>query len=66
MDRLKELCRNLASTLQRKLLGQVNGSDYGDLVWVVRPDLATSVPRRSWRQELDRIVVTTLGEKIDV
>jgi hypothetical protein len=62
MDRLNDLWRNFASTIRRKLLGQVNGSHYGDLEWVVRPDLATSVPRRSWRQELDRIAVTTLSD----
>ena len=59
MDRLKELCRGF----QRKLLGQGNASHYGDLAWVVRPELATSIPRRAWREELDRIAVTTLGDQ---
>jgi hypothetical protein len=63
MDRLKEICRGFASRIQRKLLGQGNASHYGDLAWVVRPELATSIPRRAWREELDRIVVTTLGDQ---
>ena len=63
MGRLKELCGNFASALQRKFLGRGNGSHYGDLAWVVRPELATSIPRRAWREELDRIAVTTLGDQ---
>ncbi|HJU51355.1 MAG TPA: hypothetical protein VJ815_03415 [Acidimicrobiia bacterium] len=62
MDRLKEVCGNFASSLRRKFLGHGNASHYGDLAWVVQPELAASIPRRAWRQELDRITVTTLGD----
>jgi hypothetical protein len=48
--------------IRRSLFKRREIESYGELIWLVDPEVGESQPRRPWRQELDRMSVTTFIE----
>lgn len=57
MDRFKAMVRSTAVAIHWRLWGRRRAGDYGELSWLVCPE--KTAEHRLWRQELDRLAVTT-------
>ena len=60
----RNLMDSAVERIRRSLFKRREIESYGELIWLVDPAAAESQPRRPWRQELDRMSVTTYIEPV--
>jgi len=64
MKQLNEILSSAAVRVRRSLFKRREAESYGDLIWLMDPEAGASQPRRPWRQELDRMSVTSFVEPV--